>query len=411
MKKTKNILFIVVLFLVLTSSYAQIAQAENNYKLITTTKNFIAGTNVSISFTSNNTLNSPSLYIKSAYSRTLLSPIIKNNITFNIPDVFSKKAGIINWSLILNGEIIAKNYIEIIPNVPTKNLVETYLGPRSIQAGNRDYTMLVIIPTDKFDNPLPQNSAVKSHVQFLDNIEYTELKTNNLIAWQNITSREKSGALHISSSSNNTTTNELTTVIFPSNPINFLIHANSSHNFADGNELTELITSEIKDEFGNIISDGTLVEFNIRNSKNIVLKTRSSTLNGIAKAKILHPDHKDLWRIKGYVNGLAESNTIQLAFKAIIDDFDVTFSEENRKITVGPLLSFMDQLIPDGALVKLHIYSKNKLVETKSSTSFKGFVKFYISSEFYKEDSYSFKIKALGVSKNIDQINYAKLNK
>ena len=67
----------------------------------------------------------------------------------------------------------------------------------------------------------------------------------------------------------------------------------------------------------------------------------------------------------------------------------------------------MNQLIPDGALVKLKIFNKNNLVETKTATSFKGFVTFKISAEFYTEKSYSFIVEVLGNSKEIETKNYA----
>ena len=84
------------------------------------------------------------------------------------------------------------------------------------------------------------------------------------------------------------------------------------------------------------------------------------------------------------------------------------FSKNNRAITVGPLQTFMNQLIPDGALVKLHIYEAEKLVETKTETSNKGYAIFKLSSEFYTEDNYKFIIETLGISKKFENINYAK---
>ena len=56
----------------------------------------------------------------------------------------------------------------------------------------------------------------------------------------------------------------------------------------------------------------------------------------------------------------------------------------------------------DGALVELHIYNNNTRIVTKSKTSNKGQVVFYLDPEFYKKESFSFKIEALGILKNIE---------
>lgn len=407
MKKYNYILFFILgLFSNSIYSNVSILKPQENFELVTTKQQFNAGEFITLRFSST-IKSSPILIIKNSYGSTVLSAKNKNNLhEFIIPTIFSKKSGILNWTLINNKKVALKNFIEIIPNTATKNLVETYLGPRSIQAGYRDYSMLVVIPTDKFDNPLPNNSLVNTNVQFLNNIQSNQLKTNNLIAWENISSKEKSGAIHISSTSNSTNTKELTTVIYPSNPTNFLIHYRQNHNFADGNQITTLITSTIKDEFENIITDGTLVEFHILNTNNTILKTRASTINGIATAKMLHPDHKDIWNVKATINGFAESNLIHISFKQIVSSFNISFSKNNRTITVGPIVSFMNQLIPDGALVKLNIYHKNKLVETKSITSSKGYAEFYLSEEFYIQKSYYFEVNTLGISKKIEEKMY-----
>lgn len=408
MRKSRHISFFIVIAIIISAFSIKTVKTKTGvFKLDTITKTFSAGTEVILTFSAEGE-KSPQLFINNSYGSTLLSPEQnEDKLMFIIPSIFSKKAGILNWVLVNEGKMSLKSSINILPNTATKTFIESYLGPRSIQAGNRDYSMLVVIPTDKFNNPLPENTSVKINEQFLDNISSKEEKTKNFIAWNNIMAKEKSGAILVSSSCNTTNTNELTTVIYPSNATNFTINFKRNHHFADGNQITELTTSKIVDEFENTISDGTIIEFNIKTTDNTILKTRATTINGIAKAKILHPDHKDIWNVKGFVNGLAESNEITISYEPITTNFDVSFSKNNRKIFVGPIQSFMNQLIPDGALVKLKIFNNTNLIETKTATSFKGFVLFDISAEFYTEKSYSFIVEVLGNSKKIETKNYA----
>lgn len=411
MKKNLYILLLLFGTLFISAFSLEVFQKERSeFSLITTKRAFTAGSAIEISFSSSNKIAKlPLLVLNHSCGTTIIEAESKPNmLTFKIPTFFSKKTGILNWNLVFEGLSILKNSIEITPNLASKTLLESYLGPPSIQAGNRDYNMLVVIPTDRFDNPLPKNTPVKINEQFLEIITTTEEKTNHFVAWKNIPSKEKSGDILVSSSCNATNSKELTTVVYPSIATNFTINFKRNHSFADGNQLTQLITLPIKDEFGNVISDGSLVEFTITNDKNQLLKTSASTINGIANAKILHPDYSTTWKVKAYISGLAESNTLNITYEPVISDFDVKFSESNSVITIGPLLSFMNQLIPDGALVKLNIYQAEKLVETKTATSFKGYVIFNLSPAFYKENNYNFIIETLGISKKIENVNYAK---
>lgn len=409
MKKGIYILiFLLGTMLVSSFSSTIMNSKDGDYLLLTKTKKFVAGDEVILKFSSNSNI-IPLLKIKNSYGITILDAVIEENIlSFTIPESFSRKTGIMNWTLIYDGKIKLKNTIEIIPNTSTKTIIESYLGPISIQAGDRDFSMLVVAPTDSFDNPLPSNTAVQIHEQFYNIKNFSEQKTNNFIAWKKILSKKESGEIYVSSSSNTSNSKELSSVIYPSNAVDFTINYLRNHTFADGNQQTTFITSLIKDEFGNIVSDGTMVEFNIRNSENVLLKTIAITINGIAKGKILHPDYPTTWNVKAFISGLAESNNLTIRYESVTADFNVSLLEEKRRIVVGPLRSYMNQLIPDGAVVKLIIYSNKKMIEIKRQTSNKGYVYFYLDPAFYKESIYSFEIEALGVLKKIEPIDYEK---
>jgi hypothetical protein len=377
-------------------------EKELYVELLTIAKEFVTGTKITLKFKIHNN-QIPTLFIHHSYGSTLVKASkVNDEIEFVLPSSFSKKTGVVNWKLIFKNEIYLKSNFKIIANTLSKTVLESYLGPTRIQAGNSDFSMLVVIPTDKFDNPHANNTPVKINNQFLNTINAKEEKTNHLIAWQHIYSRTKTGILLVSASCNGTNSKEFTSKIYASNPTNFLIDIKRNHEYADGNQLAEIVTSTILDEFENSVADGTLVDFIISNNEGSNLKVSASTLRGIASAKIIHPEKPDSWNVKGMVSGLATSNNLELEFKPAISNFNVSFSKENGAVLVGPLKSFMNQLIPDGALVGLHIYNNDILIETKSKTSNNGQVIFYLDSEFYKKESYSFKIEALGILKNIE---------
>jgi hypothetical protein len=206
----------------------------------------------------------------------------------------------------------------------------------------------------------------------------------------------------VSSECLNTNSKEFTVNILPAIPEGFSISAKRPHDYADGNQITTFETSVLKDQEDNIVSDGTFVTFLITNEKGNVLKTYGSTISGVATAKMIHPDYNTQWRIQAYVNGMAESNTITLNYKQAITDFEVQFSENNRAITIGPLKSFMEQMIPDGLSVKLQVYKNNTIIETMKTTSVDGYAQFKLKSDLIENGDYTIAIQTAGLEKTVN---------
>ena len=393
-------LFFLSCFLFFENPNIAETNSENTIQLITTKTEFTAGEKIVLEFIgARKTV--IQLYCSNSYGSTLVTSETKNNkISFTIPDHFSSKIGIVNWKLIAKENTISGSFI-IIPKA-TPVTLETYIGPPSIVAGNTDYTMFVVIPTDNLDNPLKQNTAVSIQQQFLSEEKKEVVFTNNLIAYKNVYSPLKSGRILLSSASLGLNSKEYTVNIMPAIGTNFKISANRNHTYADGNQITTFSTSIIKDKNNNIVSDGSFVEFFIKNKNGAVLKTSGKTINGVAFAKILHPEFEDTWFVKAYIIGISESNEIALTFKKVIEKYTVQFSENNRIINVGPLQSFMNQMIPDGLKVTLSIFKNEKLVATVVKKSIDGFVNFELDANIYPHETYKLVVSAAGITQTFN---------
>lgn len=377
--------------------------SKNNNKITaqlqTTQTMFMAGDPIALEFELNEDVD-VQLYCHASYGIAVISPYKKlKKLVFEIPKHIANKKGVIHYQLLCDTESIYKGEISIVANTKTKTQIESYLGPPSILAGGDDYTMLVVVPTDALDNPLNDSTEVKIKHQFLE-IEKTDMVlSNHFIGWENLFSYEKSGRFLISSQVYEKQSKELTVEVFPAQATDFEITSHRKHKYADGNQITIFETSVIKDIHNNKISDGTIVDFVIKNKNGYLLKTQGSTIEGVAKAKILHPDHQEQWQIKAYITGMGISNVIELKYDSITADYPVIFEACNRDIIVGPIQSFMGQLIPNGGVVKLKLYKNNEHLETLVKTSLKGMVTFKLSSGFYEPGTYDIKIEAFGISK------------
>ncbi len=399
--KPTYLLIIALVFLSFTSSVDE-SIINDDIQLLTTETEFEAGSTIGLTFSTTNA-SKPNLYLSNSYGSTILKPHLENSIlNYQLPKTFSNKTGMVNWKLLSDNTALSGKF-----NIHSKQDVssmETYLGPPSIEAGETDYTMLVVIPTDIYDNPLKDSTAVSVKHQFLENESKDVIYMKNSISYKNIYSESKTGRILISSECLSKNSKEYDVNIMPAIPTDFTITYNRNHEYADGNQITSFSTSIIKDKYDNIVSDGTYVDFFITNASNHILKTSGITINGIAKAKMIHPDHKENWTVKAFIEGMSESDSISLIYKQAVLDFQVAFSEDNRTISVGPLKSFMNQMIPDGLEVKLHIYQNDKKTKTLFKSAFEGYTSFKLNSNIFPKNVYTFKIETAGIQKTYQNI-------
>ena len=402
MHKHRNIIFFCILtFCGLVFGQQQEA-TETQISLLSKQQEFVAGNKIVLEFETKTT--NFSLYCTNSYGSILVNhtPTDKG-IAFALPTFFTQKRGIVYWKVFQNETTALEGSFHI-KSIEKSESLEMYLGPPSIEAGGKDFTMLVAIPTDSLDNPLPKNTPVLINTQFLAKEDKTEVTTNNLIAYHNIYAPLQSGRMLLSTQHQEKNSVELDVNIVPAIPKNFQIFFTRNHNYADGNQITTFYTSVLKDSYNNVVSDGTFVYFYITTRENAVLKTFGQTVNGVAKAKMIHPDKAANWSVKAFIDGISESNSIEINYQQAIKDFKVVFTNENAKIKVGPFQSFMNQMIPDGLKVTLTVSQKNNVVKVYYRETNKGFAHFILNKNFYPKGNYTVKIEAAGLVKTYKNI-------
>lgn len=338
------------------------------------------------------------LILKNAYGSTAIKAEKSNNSVFKVPKFMSDKSGILRWKY-LNKKSSRSGEINILPQT-TPKLIETYFGPRSIQAGNGDFSMLVSIPTDSLDNPLADGTSVNISEFFQGNLSQQNFQMEHMFAWKNINTREKAGKITVATSAEGVAGKEMISKVYPSLASDFSITTNSEHLYADGNQVTQLITSPITDDFGNIVSEGTSVEFVVETEKRLRLKTSANTINGVATAQLLHPEEAGSWSIQANVTGMAISNSLSIEFEPVLTEIPHDISDRN--ITVGPLKSFMNQSLPDGADVHFQIVLENDDIYKEKVPTQDGVANFKIPKTIALENIREISVKTMGVHKKID---------
>ena len=343
------------------------------------------------------------LLLENSFGPLLFQPkIINDNAVFNIPPKFTEEAGEYHWKLVSNSKVLLSDKFYLGPRIGNLSKIETYFGPRSIRAGGQDYSMLTIIPTDDYDNPLPDSTVVSISqlIDFKTNVFEVRLKDG--LAYSLLYGEEKAGRMLVTAAVNGVPSKELTSIVSPSNSTDFKIGFERVHDFADGNQVVRFMTSPITDRFGNTVNDGTLVNFIVKNKRGELLKSMGTTLAGIASSNMLHPNEEEEWGVTAYITGEAKSNELQLNFKSAIKDFEVKWSKNNRKIIVGPILGFMGQLVPEGLVIELKIYDSNgKFIEDKQAHARSGMGSFELDKGFYLEGDYHITVECAGIKKEM----------
>ncbi len=385
--------FIAMLWILSYSSTQDAVNLDKNYTLITQEQEFIAGTTISLKFIGD-TASAPDLLIHYSLGNTLVSAQSQGeNINYEFPPFISNLAGRVNWKLV-NTEVSGS--LNIIPNSQITKM-ETYVGPPSIIAGDTDYSMAVSIPLDRYDNAQQDGTAVSFNYNKELAIDNNAAIVKDLIAFDYITSTKKTGKILLAANSGEQFSKEFTVEVQAGLPVDFTLSRKRNHEYADGNQLATFSTSILRDVYGNTAGNGTLVTFYITTSSGAVLQTTGTTIKGIATGTMIHPEKEDRWSVNAAVAGMASSDTIQLEFKPVFESYEVALSQENRRIIVGPLKSFMGQIIPDGVTVSLKIEDKNGST-TYLKQTYQGVVQFELNPDLIVPGTYDYTITAGGIT-------------
>ncbi len=404
-RSNSTILFIALCFLFsiigCTSAYKPEQATEVFFELSHPKESFMAGETIELHFKTMISMDT-NLQIDNGYGTLILSPEKTDaGISFALPASISTISGLCNWQLFYKEESRLQGQFYVHPRTDSNLILESYLGPRNISAGTEQGAMLVNFPSDIYDNPLGEGTVVEVIEQYLEESQNYKDTIHNLLSWRYLNKKEKTGRIFVRSSIRDYPSGEMYADIKPGAAKDFSITFNRNHEFADGNQQLILSTDQIKDSFNNVVADGTLVTFLIKNGNSNSLYTTATTVNGIAAARIIHPTSATSWDITAYITGEASSNTLDVTFKASIKDFEASFSTDGHQLMIGPFIGFMGQLVPDFTPVSITINYENGEKEQTVVWTENGLA--HLDLDRLTGQSNLFRIESLGLVKTISR--------
>ena len=287
------------------------------------------------------------------------TPIMK----FAIMDTLS---GLLNLHITYKGISYAEKTIMVLPGVVAEPM-DTYLGSKSVVADGKDWAMITAIPTDKYGNLLKEGTLVNFDLLTPTNTrEHTVSTTKYGVAYQNIYAQKTSGKTFVGVSVDSVNSREKELLQVADFPSDFTIQAEKNSLYADARQTFKVKTSVLKDKNENIVSEGTMVIFQVKDANLSTRLFNAYTINGVAEIHLQNPTSLGDLQLIASVFGGGKSNKLLIPFQSAFQNIPVEFDNTTRKLRlrIGVLRGKLNQLLPNGIIVAMSI-DEQKTISTE----------------------------------------------
>ena len=378
---------------------------EKTIELISSEKQFTAGESIVLQFKTEK--KELQLVITTAWGTQVLKPVshnIENQLDFKLINGINQTAGVLNWTLVEKPKVLLKGSLTIVADTAQVSKIESYLGPQRIAAGGKDYAQLTLLPTDHYDNPLPNETLINLNTAFETDQNSQKKNVEHFISWENIYSTRKSGRIFTAANKGEVTSKLQTIYVDANLATPFKIRYTRPNNYADSDQITTFNTDVIKDQYSNVIPDATLVNFVVKTSTGEVLQASGNTINGSAEIQIQHPATPQNWKVTAYITGIAQSDSVSVTYNPAITEIPAVWDSKKRILKVGPLNGMLGQKLPEGTVVTLTVINTSSSEKVLSKKTESGAVSFELKKDFYPAGDYSLKIEVLGVENYLESV-------
>ncbi len=295
--------------------------------------------------------------------------IDKNSVDIDVNGDQLIDAGVVNFMLLVGGEIKYQKELTVLAS-DIVNPIELFTGPSTIWVNDIQKSMLVALAKDQYGNAAQEGEQISFKSRYPNSAEAESIiEVKNQLAYKIVDSDFESGKIFMGISEDRSSGKEQRVDVVQLWPEEIKIQLVELLPYADSRQFYKLNTSVLRDVNGDIIPDGTMVEF-ISHFKKRKASYKSYTIDGVANVYIRNPSFPSLWNVYAQVGGnVVKSNTIKLDFKSNVKD--LSYKITDREIIVGPITSYIGQYIPDGTRVYLFVNKERVREESED-----GFVRF-----------------------------------
>lgn len=223
-------------------------------------------------------------------------------------------SGIVKIGSFVNRNLCNSKQVYIKPLSPV-HLPGVYLGPKAVNTGGQDSTMITVIPGDVFGNLLQDTTMVHFSVIHPDGSILTGKDSlHGGIASLYIGSRQVSGKGFASATIGAISTKQMDFLEVSTNPVDFKIYAAVHSSFADGRQTFKIITEILLDRYGNLLPEGSIVYFTCLEASGTLRTITGYTIGGVATVYLQNPACPGILKVNASTTTGAGSNTLELIF-------------------------------------------------------------------------------------------------
>ena len=327
-------------------------------------------------------------------TKTIEHLVSGSNDEFEIPAWQGPASGLITLTAKQNNNV-ATATTNLMPDLAV-DPIDVYLGPRTVIADEEHFVMQVAVPEDKWGNPIDAGTGVDFSVTRSDqSIEEYVSETKNLLAWIEIFSTTTAGRTRVSTSIGNIGAAERDFLEVAGIPTDFTVELVDPLVPADGHALIRVTTSDLTDEFGNVMPDGTSATLDTKGATG-VRRISGQTIDGKAEFVLQAPDKPGVVTLSVTASG-TQSEPLEIIFESGIDSFEATATTTDGKlfVNVGPVISARGSFVPDGTKAKATLDNG----ETKTVEIEQGYAKLEFPSELEVNE---LEIEILGQTKSVE---------
>lgn len=363
----------ILLFLILACKPNKVKplQVGESFDLVIPTNYITAGNDIAVQIINvENYTGDAQLLIESALSKSLIKFKIEGSyMDLDVDGFYVSNAGLNTLTLIVGNQIKDQKTLRIKAS-DIISPIELFTGPNTIWVNDIQPSLVVALPKDEYGNSGREGDSILFQSRHPDGqIDVNYIDIEHQLAYKRLNSAYKSGKVFIGTSEDESGAKEQRVDVISLWPTEIDIEIVDYIPYADNRQFYKLTTKVLKDINGDIISDGTLIQFQVKN-KDKSVHYNSYSIEGVANVYIRNPSYASTWSAKAFIGDeVTISNTITLDFKTNVKNIPI--EKINDAIIVGPISSYIGQFIPDGTKVRLRNNGKSIIEESED-----GMVKF-----------------------------------
>jgi len=285
-----------------------------------------------------------------------------------------RQAGEYQIHLLENGKLMPLAEFRVVPH-DSEGIIDSYAFPKSVMPYSKEKLMVVGMLRDLYGNLIHDASTLNFAV-LRDGQEVKRI--NNSDAWQFSMYTPKTptsyGPIRIGISSENTGSHYEEILVQPGGGENFQLSIESPHLLADGRSFSRITTSVIRDKNNGIISDGTAISFFVMEGDQLMSSSEAVSYNGRATLNLSHPVTPGERTVHGSINGFGFSQKQRIKFEPFVVDVPVV--QDKEKLKIGPVISKIGTLLPNGSKFKIQSNNQSsggELMDGRAEVDLQGY--------------------------------------